>query len=86
MEKTVDINEGSLFLKDLEMLGSVTGEQLPSSVGESSPSHMPEVLGFDMGGNALAKLGLFMKNDEEEDEEGDSTDGPTGDVEEGEID
>jgi hypothetical protein len=44
---------------------------------------MPGVLGFDMGGNALAKLGLFMKNDEEE---GDSTDGPTGDVEEGEID
>ncbi|TVU43547.1 hypothetical protein EJB05_10026 [Eragrostis curvula] len=82
MEKTVEINEGSLFLKDLEMLGNVTGEQLPSSVGETSP----EALGFELGGNALAKLGLFMKNDEEEDEEGDSADGPAVDVEEGEID
>ncbi|KAL6856871.1 hypothetical protein ACP4OV_018253 [Aristida adscensionis] len=85
MEKTVDINEGSLFLKDLEMLGSVTGEQIPSSVGETSPAHMPEGLGFHLGGNALEKLGLYMKNDEEE-EEGDFTDEPTIDVEEGEID
>jgi len=67
MEKTVDINEGSLFMKDLEMLGSVTGELIPSSVGEMSPTHMPEALGFELGGNALAKLGLIMKNDEEED-------------------
>ncbi|KAL6659517.1 hypothetical protein ACP70R_003557 [Stipagrostis hirtigluma subsp. patula] len=85
MEKTVDINEGSLFLKDLEMLGSVTGEQIPSSVGETSPSHMPEALGFRLGGNTLEKLGLYMKNDEE-DEEGDFTDEPVVDVEEGEID
>ncbi|KAF0900537.1 hypothetical protein E2562_032132 [Oryza meyeriana var. granulata] len=46
MEKTVDINEGNLFLKDLEMLGTVTTE----------------------------------------DEEGESADEPTVDVEEGEID
>ncbi|PWZ43689.1 hypothetical protein Zm00014a_033823 [Zea mays] len=39
MEKTIDINEGSHFLKDLEMLGSVTGEQIPNLVGE-------KVLGF----------------------------------------
>ncbi|KAK3120920.1 hypothetical protein QOZ80_8BG0643490 [Eleusine coracana subsp. coracana] len=86
MEKTVDINEGSLFLKDLEMLGSVTGDQIPSSVGETSPTHMPDALGFELGGNALEKLGLFRKNDEEEDEESDSTDGLGADVEEGEID
>lgn len=81
MEKTVDINEGSLFLKDLEMLGSVTGEPIPSSVGETNPTHMPEALGFDLGGNALEKLGLFIKMDEEDDEESGSTD-----AEEGEID
>nr|CAB3479837.1 unnamed protein product [Digitaria exilis] len=86
MEKTVDINEGSLFLKDLEMLGSVTGEQLTNSVGEMGPTDMPEPLGFRIGGNnPLEKLGLYMKNDEE-DEEGDFTDEPVVDVEEGEID
>lgn len=69
MEKTVDINEGNLFL------------QMPSSVGEMSPTDMPEALGFELGGNALEKLGLFIKMDEEEDEEGGSTD-----AEEGEID
>ncbi|RCV30237.1 hypothetical protein SETIT_6G078100v2 [Setaria italica] len=85
MEKTVDINEGSLFLKDLEMLGSVTGEQMPNSVGEMSPADMPEALGFQLGGNPLEKLGLYMKNDEEDDD-GDFTDEPAVDVEEGEID
>ncbi|OEL15692.1 Transcription factor GTE8 [Dichanthelium oligosanthes] len=83
MEKTVDINEGSHFLKDLEMLGSVTGEQIPNYVGEMSP--MPDSLGFQMGGNPLEKLGLYMKNDEDDDE-GDFTDEPAVDVEEGEID
>ncbi|XP_035817140.1 transcription factor GTE9 [Zea mays] len=78
MEKTVDINEGSHFLKDLEMLGSVTGEQIPNLVGETSP-------GFQMGSNTLEKLGLYMKNDED-DEDGDFTDEPVSDVEEGEID
>uniref|UniRef100_J3MQ13 Bromo domain-containing protein n=2 Tax=Oryza brachyantha TaxID=4533 RepID=J3MQ13_ORYBR len=87
MEKTVDINEGNLFLKDLEMLGTVTtGEQFPSSVGETSPSHTPEGLGFQLGSNPLEQLGLYMKNDDEEDEEGESADEPTVDVEEGEID
>uniref|UniRef100_A0A0D3GVY8 Bromo domain-containing protein n=3 Tax=Oryza TaxID=4527 RepID=A0A0D3GVY8_9ORYZ len=87
MEKTVDINEGNLFLKDLEMLGTVTsGEQFPSLVGETSPTHTPEGLGFQLGSNPLEQLGLYMKNDDEEDEEGESADEPTIDVEEGEID
>uniref|UniRef100_A0A0E0LQU9 Bromo domain-containing protein n=1 Tax=Oryza punctata TaxID=4537 RepID=A0A0E0LQU9_ORYPU len=82
-----DINEGNLFLKDLEMLGTVTsGEQFPSSVGETSPTHTPEGLGFQLGSNPLEQLGLYMKNDDEEDEEGESADEPTIDVEEGEID
>ena len=84
MEKTVDINEGSLFLKDLEMLGSVPGEQIPNSVGEI-PTDTPGALQYPLGGKALEKLGLYMKNDEE-DEEGDFTDEPVVDVEEGEID
>lgn len=85
MEKTVDINEGNLFLNDFEMLGSVRGEQIPNSVGETSPTHMPEALGFQMGANPLERLGLYMKNDEE-DEDGEFTDEPVVDVEEGEID
>ncbi|CAM0910846.1 unnamed protein product [Alopecurus aequalis] len=85
MEKTVEINEGSLFLKDFEMLGTVTGEQHPNLVGEMSPTHTPEALGFQLGGNPLEQLGLYMKNDDEEDEEAES-DEPTVDVEEGEID
>ncbi|KAM0908789.1 hypothetical protein ACQ4PT_015222 [Festuca glaucescens] len=85
MEKTVEINEGSLFLKDFEMLGTVTSEQHHNLVGEMSPSHTPEALGFNLGGNPLEQLGLYMKNDDEEDEEVES-DEPTIDVEEGEID
>lgn len=86
MEKTVEINEGNLFLKDFEMLGTVTGEQNLNLVGEMSPSHTPEALGFQLGGNPLEQLGLYMKNDDEEDEEVESADEPTVDVEEGEID
>ncbi|VAI76194.1 unnamed protein product [Triticum turgidum subsp. durum] len=86
MEKTVEINEGNLFLKDFEMLGTVTGEQNLNLVGEMSPSHTPEPLGFQLGGNPLEQLGLYMKNDDEEDEEVESADEPTVDVEEGEID
>uniref|UniRef100_A0ACD5ZZT7 Uncharacterized protein n=1 Tax=Avena sativa TaxID=4498 RepID=A0ACD5ZZT7_AVESA len=85
MEKTVEINEGSLFLKDFEMLGTVTSEQHHNLVGEMSPSHTPEALGFNLGSNPLEQLGLYMKNDDEEDEEVES-DEPTIDVEEGEID
>ncbi|KAL5221344.1 hypothetical protein ABZP36_026057 [Zizania latifolia] len=86
MEKTVEINEGDLFLKDLEMLGTTTTGEHPGSVGETSPTHTPEALGFQLGSNPLEKLGLFMKNDDEEDEEGASADEQTIDVEEGEID
>ncbi|BAF22816.1 Os08g0127300, partial [Oryza sativa Japonica Group] len=41
---------------------------------------------FQLGSNPLEQLGLYMKNDDEEDEEGESADEPTIDVEEGEID
>lgn len=101
MEKTIEINENSRFLKDLELLSAVPPEQLPSSVDETSPDHSQDGLGsFKFGGsNPLEQLGLYMKLDEEEEEgehleEGDPPCVPippsvpiiTEDVEEGEID
>ncbi|KAL8471103.1 hypothetical protein ACS0TY_028705 [Phlomoides rotata] len=86
MEKTVEINENSRFLEDLEMLRT---EQLPSSVDETSPDHSQDVFGsFNFGGsNPLEQLGLYMKMDDDEEEgEPPSTLNATNDVEEGEID
>ncbi|XAR51972.1 hypothetical protein NMG60_11006785 [Bertholletia excelsa] len=89
MEKTVEINENSRFLEDLEMLRVVPSEQLPSSVDETSPDHSQDGLGsFKFGGsNPLEQLGLYMKADEEEeDAEPPSAPKKVEDVEEGEID
>ncbi|KAI3452535.1 hypothetical protein Pfo_009199 [Paulownia fortunei] len=89
MEKTVEINENSRFLEDLEMLRAAPTEQLPSSVDESSPDNSQDGFGnFNFGGsNPLEQLGLYMKVDEEE-EEGEPPSIPNvmDDVEEGEID
>ncbi|OIW21874.1 hypothetical protein TanjilG_13743 [Lupinus angustifolius] len=88
MEKTVDINESSQFLEDLEMLSSVHGEHLPISK-EISPDHLQKLGSFNLPGNPLEQLGLYMKaDDEEEDEEltPNAAAGPSNDVEEGEID
>ncbi|KAL3624317.1 hypothetical protein CASFOL_033133 [Castilleja foliolosa] len=73
MEKTVEINENSRFLQDLEMLSStVPPEQLlPSCVDEASPEHSQDGFGsfkFLGGNNALEQLGLYMKVDEEDEE------------------
>ncbi|KAK6155266.1 hypothetical protein DH2020_009514 [Rehmannia glutinosa] len=88
MEKTVEINENSRFLQDLEMLRAAAPEQLPSSVDEISPDHSQDGFGnFSFGGsNPLEQLGLYMKVDDEE-EEGEPPSIPrvTDDVEEGEI-
>ncbi|RRT57264.1 hypothetical protein BHE74_00045566 [Ensete ventricosum] len=88
MEKTVEINESSVFLKDLEILRTAPGEHLPSSVGETSPDHSPEgISGFKLGGsNPLEQLGLYMKVDDEEDEEVEPNSATANDAEEGEID
>ncbi|KAL3829517.1 hypothetical protein ACJIZ3_018319 [Penstemon smallii] len=91
IEKTVEIDETSLFLKDLEMLGAVPLEQLPSSVeDEISPDHSQDGFGkFSFGGsNPLEKLGLYMKMDYEEDEAEPPNNVPNvvHDVEEGEVD
>ena len=93
MEKTVEINENSRFLEDLELLRAAPAEQqLPSSVDETSPdhSHSQDGLGgFRFGGsNPLEQLGLYMKVDDEE-EDGEPHSPPdvvVNDVEEGEID
>ncbi|XP_065877537.1 transcription factor GTE8-like isoform X3 [Euphorbia lathyris] len=90
MEKTVEINENSRFLEDLEMLGVAPAEQLPSSVDETSPDESQDGLGgFRFcGSNPLEQLGLFMKRDEDE-EEGDPlnvSNHNVNDIEEGEID
>lgn len=89
IEKTVEINENSRFLEDLELLGTTLADQLPSSVDETSPDHLQDGLGsFKFGGsNPLEQLGLYMKVDEEE-EEGEPSSLPNtiNDMEEGEID
>lgn len=90
MEKTVEIND-SRFLQDLEMLRTAPVEQLPSSVDETSPDHSEDGLGgFKFGGsNPLEQLGLYMKvdqDDEEEEAAGPVVPNPVDDIEEGEID
>ncbi|XP_060194035.1 transcription factor GTE8-like isoform X2 [Lycium barbarum] len=89
MEKTVEINENSKFLEDLEMLTTVPTEQLHSSVDETSPDHSQDGLSsFKFGGsNPLEQLGLYMKVDDDEEEcEPATVPSDPIDVEEGEID
>ncbi|KAL2529088.1 Transcription factor GTE8 [Forsythia ovata] len=89
IEKTVEINENSRFLEDLEMLRVVLPEQLTSSVDETSPDQSQAGFGsFNFGSsNPLEQLGLYMKVDEEEEEgEPPSIQNVTDEVEEGEID
>ncbi|KAK4843468.1 hypothetical protein QYF36_008423 [Acer negundo] len=73
MEKTVDINENSQFIKDLEMLRTVQDEHIiPSFIEERSPEHVENILGsfkFQGSSNPLEQLGLYMKADDEEEEE-----------------
>uniref|UniRef100_A0A6M2EYR8 Bromo domain-containing protein n=1 Tax=Populus davidiana TaxID=266767 RepID=A0A6M2EYR8_9ROSI len=94
MEKTVDINENSHFMEDLEMLRTVHDEQLPSFIEETSPDLSQNCLGsFKLQGssNPLEQLGLYMKEDDDEEEEvveppPSSVPERAKDVEEGEID
>ncbi|KAG6553500.1 hypothetical protein Mapa_004412 [Marchantia paleacea] len=98
MEKTVEIDENSEILKDLEMLRTASMDHLPSSGEDSPDSDSPDGLpDFALqGGNPLERLGLFMKNDDEDedDEDNDASQANhhkvvlqlSADVEEGEID
>lgn len=66
------MNENSQFLKDLELLKSTSHpEQLLTSTIETSPDQSQDCMGgfkFD-GSNPLEQLGLYMKDDDEEDDE-----------------
>ena len=67
MEKTIEIGESMEVLKDLERLRSAPPETIPSSGDESSPNYALQ------GANPLEILGLFMRTDEEEEQEIDPT-------------
>ncbi|CAN7100861.1 unnamed protein product [Brassica rapa subsp. narinosa] len=74
MEKTVEINEGRRFMEDLEILRATGAEadQLPTFMKEMSPKFSKDMLGsFKMEGNSnpLEQLGLYMKMDEDEEDE-----------------
>ncbi|XAR50304.1 hypothetical protein NMG60_11004591 [Bertholletia excelsa] len=92
MEKTVDINENCRFMEDLEMLRAAPAENLESYVDDASPEHSQNALGsfkFQGSSNPLEQLGLYMKVDDEEEEEGEPQSAPAdtvNDPEEGEID
>ncbi|XP_021616188.1 transcription factor GTE10 isoform X2 [Manihot esculenta] len=83
MEKTVDINENSQFMEDLEMLRTAHDEESPSFMEETSPDFM-----LQGSINPLEQLGLYMKKDDEEEEVEPPQSLPVleKDVEEGEID
>jgi len=87
MERTVEIND-NLHLKDLEMLGAATAEHIVSSVDETSPERSQDGrAGFQPGSvnPLLEQLGLFMKVDDEEDDEEPSSVPGVKEAEEGEI-
>uniref|UniRef100_A0A7N1A5L6 Uncharacterized protein n=1 Tax=Kalanchoe fedtschenkoi TaxID=63787 RepID=A0A7N1A5L6_KALFE len=80
MEKTVEINENSKFMEDLEMLRAAAAaaaaeEVVPSTSAEEKSPDQAQSLegldGFNFQGNSnpLEQLGLYMKVDEEEEEE-----------------
>lgn len=88
MEKTVEINENSVILKELEMFQGVPLDHVPNTVDENSPDQsLDGIGGFKLGGpNPLEQLGLFMKVDDDDEEYAEPSSFPTHDVEEGEID
>lgn len=71
IEKTVEINENSQFM---EMFRAVDDKHVPNFTEETSPDHFPDELArlgsFNLqGSNALEQLGLFMKADNDIEEE-----------------
>eukprot|EP00249_Psilotum_nudum_P024440 c29183_g1_i5 orf=546-2993(-) len=70
MEKTVEINENSEFLRDLELLRAGPEHVLISGDDEKSIVHTTDgIPSFAFqGANPLEQLGLFMKEEEEEEE------------------
>ncbi|XP_073018176.1 transcription factor GTE8-like [Primulina eburnea] len=89
MERTVEINENSRFMEDLEMFRAAPDEHL-QNFSEESPENSENCRGsfkFQSSCNPLEQLGLYMKNDEEDEEvEPHSIPDNPNDPEEGEID
>ncbi|XP_050379273.1 transcription factor GTE8 isoform X2 [Argentina anserina] len=88
MEKTVEINENSRFMEDLEMFRAGDDDHLPHFIEEVSPEHSQNELGgFKLQGscNPLEQLGLFMKADDDIEIEEEERD-PSRNVEEGPSD
>lgn len=87
MEQSVELNENAKFLEDLELLKTVDTDHLTNTIEEEDG---PDVglRSFSFGGsNPLEQLGLFMKQDEDEEEADPLTSpAPEIDIEEGEID
>ncbi|KAL9261996.1 Transcription factor GTE9-like protein [Drosera capensis] len=95
MEKTVEINENSKFMEDLALLSSAPPDDPSTLLGSGSPNDGDNSLlgSFKFRGtsNPLEQLGLYMKVDEEEEEEEleapkSAVVDPINDFEEGEID
>ncbi|KAJ8449604.1 hypothetical protein Cgig2_005626 [Carnegiea gigantea] len=95
MEKTVEINENCQFMEDLEMLTAAPPDNLSSFIDDASPHDSQNGGGlgsfrFRANSNPLEQLGLYMKDDGEDEEEVEAPqsapDLAANDVEEGEID
>lgn len=87
MEKTVNINENSQFLEDLELLRAANGEgdrsSMPRFMEEDAMNpHLSENHLLDSGfmhqgsNNPLEKLGLYRKDDDGGDDDDDDGDHP----------
>ncbi|THU57332.1 hypothetical protein C4D60_Mb03t02390 [Musa balbisiana] len=88
MEKTAEIDDYRLVLKDLEILTRIPAGRIPMSLNQKCPVHyfLDDVEGFRFGGsNPMEQLGSFMKVGDEGEEEGKTKRTPPSDVEEGEI-
>nr|XP_024390485.1 inner centromere protein A-like [Physcomitrium patens] len=80
MERTVEIDENSGILKDLERLRSGPLEAMLGSVhdagnGEEGSPDGSSTIALQGGSNPLEQLGLFMRNDDEEEDEDADVDG-----------
>ncbi|XP_022862765.1 transcription factor GTE9-like [Olea europaea var. sylvestris] len=89
MEKTVEINENIQFTEDFEIFRAALDENSEGTIEQTNPECSENGLGslkFQATGNPLKQLGLYMKEDEEEEVKYQSNPGTSNDMEDGEID
>ncbi|WZY96641.1 hypothetical protein YC2023_068970 [Brassica napus] len=68
MEKSVEINENSRFFKDLELLKTTTQTREQTRITREEEEDGLGCFGFG-GSNPLEQLGLFMKHEDDDEEE-----------------